>query len=149
MLARAIKSGLVRGDLESPVRQSSRFDLVFGVDQNIKNLATLFANEMLMAFDQRIEMLRASQHQHLELFVSDQFLEIAINRAQAHVGQTLAHLIINLIRSWVRFVVLDRLPDNLKLFRVPLLPIHLRHNYAVRSSTKDFWVPGSRTALAW
>lgn len=71
MLAGAIESGLMGGDLESSVRQSSRRNIVLGVDQNIKYPAALFTDEMLMALDERIEMLRASEHQHLELFVGD------------------------------------------------------------------------------
>lgn len=71
MLAGAIESGLMGGDLESSVRQSSRRNIVFGIDQNIEYPAALFTDEMLMALDERIEMLRASEHQHLELFVGD------------------------------------------------------------------------------
>jgi hypothetical protein len=49
MLAGAIESGLMGGDLESSVRQSSRRDIVLDVDQNIKYPAALFTDEMLMA----------------------------------------------------------------------------------------------------
>ena len=149
MFAGTVESGLMGGDLESPVRQSSRRNVVLRIDQNIEYTAALFTDEMLMALDQRIEMLRASQHQHLELFVCDQLLQIAINSTQAHVRQTFAHLIVNLIRSRMRFVVLDRLPNNLQLFRVSWLLIHLRHGYVVKSSTKDCRVSGSMIALAW
>ena len=69
MLAGTIESGLMGGDLESSVRQSSRRNIVLGVDQNIEYPAALFTDEMLMALGERIEMLRASKHQHLELFV--------------------------------------------------------------------------------
>ena len=71
MLAGAIESGLMGGNLESWVRQSSRRNIVLGVDQNIEYPAALFTDEMLMALDERIEMLRASEHQHPELFVGD------------------------------------------------------------------------------
>lgn len=71
MLAGAIENGLMGGNLESSMRQSSRHNIVLGVDQNIKYPAALFTDEMLMALDERIEMLRASEHQHLELFVGD------------------------------------------------------------------------------
>jgi len=71
MLAGTVESGLMGRNLESSVRQSSRRDIVLGVDQNIEHPAALFADEMLMALDERIEMLRAAKHQHLELFVGD------------------------------------------------------------------------------
>jgi len=144
MLAGTIESGLMGRNLESSVRQSSRRDIVLRVDQNIEYPAALFTDEMLMALDERIEMLRASEHQHLELFVGDQFLQVTM----AYVGQTFAHLIINLIGSRVGTIVLDRLPDNLQLFRISWLLIYLSHGYAVRSSTKDCRVSGSMTAFA-
>ena len=125
MLAGAIEIGLMGGDFESSVRQSSRRNIVLGLDQNIKYPAALFTDEMLMALDERIEMLRAAQHQYLELFVGDQLLQVTINRTEAHVRQTFAHLIVNLIRSRVGLIVLNRLPDNLQLFRVSWLLIHL------------------------
>jgi hypothetical protein len=148
MLAGTIESGLMGRNLESSVRQSSRRDIVLRVDQNIEYPAALFTDEMLMALDERIEMLRASEHQHLELFVGDQFLQVTIDGSKAYVGQTFAHLIINLIGSRVGTIVLDRLPDNLQLFRISWLLIYLSHGYAVRSSTKDCRVSGSMTAFA-
>jgi hypothetical protein len=149
MFTGAIESGLMGRDLESSVRKSSRPNLVFCVDQDIEYPAALFTDEMLMALDERIEMLRASQHQHLEFFVSDQFLQITINRPKAHVRQTFAHFIVNLIGSRVGIVVLNRLPDNLQLFRISWLLIYLGHDYTVRSSTKDCRVSASMAALAW
>ena len=71
MLAGAIESGLMGGNFESSMRQSSRRNIVLSVDQNIEYPAALFTDEMLMTLDERIEMLRASEHQHLELFVGD------------------------------------------------------------------------------
>src|SRR4029453_13335543 len=137
MLAGTIESGLMGGNLESSVRQSSRRNIVFGVDQNIEYPAALFTDEMLMALDERIEMLRASEHQHVELFVGDYFFQIKINGSKAYVRQTFAHLIVNLIGSGVGIIVFDRLPDNLQLFCISWLLIELRHGYAVRSSNKD------------
>ena len=79
MPAGAIESGLVGRDLKSSMRKSRRLDLVFRIDQNIVDSPALLADEMLMALDDRIEMLRASQHQHLEFFVCDQLLQVTIN----------------------------------------------------------------------
>jgi hypothetical protein len=149
MLAGTIESGLMGRNLESSVRQSSRRDIVLRVDQNIEYPTALFTDEMLMALDERIEMLRASEHQHLELFVGDQFLQITINRPKAYVGQTFAYFIVNPIGSRVGIIVLNRLPDNLQLFRISWLLIYLRHDYAVRSFTKDCRVSASMAALAW
>ena len=136
------------GDLESSVRKSSGFNIVFRVDQNIEDTAALLTNEMLMTFDQRIEMLRASEHQHLELLVSNQFLQITVNGSKADIGQTLAHLTVNLVRSRVGGVISYRFPDDLELPRISWLSIDLRHGHALRSSTKDWRVPGSITVHA-
>jgi hypothetical protein len=149
MLAGAIESGLMGSDLESSVRKSSRPNLVLCVDQDIEYPAALFTDKMLMALNQRIEMLRASQHENLELCIRDQFLQVAIDGSEAHVGQTLADFIINLIGSRVGVIVLNRFPDNLQLFRISWLLIYLRHGYAVRSSTNDCRVSASIAALAW
>ena len=127
MLTGTIESGLMRSDLEPRVRQSSRRNIVLLVDQNIEHPAALFTDEMLMALDERIEMLRPSEHQHLELFVGDQFLHIAINGAKADIGQSFTHLIVNLIGSRVGIVAFDRLPDNSQLLRISWLSIYVRH----------------------
>ena len=148
MLAGAIEGGLMGRDLKSPVRKSSRLNLVLRVDQNIVDLTALFADKMLVALDQRVEMLRAPQHEHLELFVRDQFLQVAIDGSKAHVGQTLPDFVVNLIRRRMRVVVLDRFPNNLQLFGVSWFFICFGHNYAVRSSIKDCRVPGSMGAIA-
>jgi hypothetical protein len=89
MLAGTIESGLMGRDLESSVRQSSRRNVVLRVDQNIEYPAALFTDEMLMALDQRVEMLRAPQHENLELFDRDQFLQVAIDGSEAHGGSGL------------------------------------------------------------
>ena len=147
-LAGAIESGLMRSDLEPCVRQSSRRNIVLQVDQNIEHPAALFTDEMLMALDEGIEMLRASEHQYLELFVGDQFLQIAINGAKAYIGQTFTHLIVNLIGSRVGTIAFDRLPDNSQLLRISWLSIYVRHGYVVRSFTKDWRVSDPMTVLA-
>ncbi len=139
----------MRSNSESCVGKSSWPNLVVRVDQNIEYPAALFTDEMLVALDERIEMLRAPQHQHLELFVSDQFLQIAINGSKAHVGQTFAHFIVNLVRSRMGIIAFNRVPDNLQLFCISWLLIRLRHGYVVRSSTKDCRVSGSMGVLAW
>ena len=126
-LAGTIESGLMRSDLEPRVRQSSRRNIVLLVDQNIEHAAALITDEMLMALDEWIEMLGASEHQYLELFVGDQFLQIAINCSKAYVGQTFTHLIVNLIRSRVGTFVFDRLPDHSQLFRISWLSTYVRH----------------------
>src|SRR5262245_3750722 len=127
MLAHTIESGLMRSDLESCVRQSKRRNIVLLVDQNIEHPAALFTDEMLMALDEWIEMLGASEHQHPEFFVDDQFLQIAINGSKAYVGQTFTHLIVNLIGSRVGTIGFDRLPDHSPLFRISWFSIYLRH----------------------
>ena len=115
-------------DFESPMRKSSRLDLVLRINQDIIYLAALFADKMLVAFDQGVKMLRSPQHQHLELFVCNQFLQVAINRPETNVGQALADFIVNLIRRRMRAVVLDRFPNNFQLFGVSWLLIYFGHN---------------------
>jgi hypothetical protein len=122
MFAGAVEGGLMGGDLESPVRQSSRLDLVLRVD---RIPAALFADKMLVGLDQRVEMLRAPQHQDLELFVRDQFLQVPIDGSEAHIRQTLAYFIVNLIRRRTRTVVLDRFPNNFQLFGVSVFGLTL------------------------
>jgi len=139
----------MRRDLKPSVREPRRLNLVLRVDQNIVYLAALFADKMLVAFDQRVEVLRAPQHQHLQLFVRDQLLQVAINGSKAHVGQTRADFVVNLIRRRMRVVVLDRFPNNFQLFGVSWFFTYFEHNYAVRSSIKDCRVAGSMGALAW
>ena len=148
MLAGTIESGLMGSDLESAVRKSSWPNIVLGVDQNIEDPAAFFTNEMLVALDQRVEMLRASQHENLELFIRDQFLQVAIDGSEAHVGQTLADFVVDLIRRWMRIIIFDRVPNTLQLFGVSWFFVYFGHNYAVRSSIKDCRVPGSMSALA-
>jgi hypothetical protein len=147
--AGTVEGELMRSNLESCVGKSSWPNVVLRVNQNIEYPAALFTDEMLVTLDERIEMLRAPQHQHLELFVSDQFLQIPINRSKAHVGQTFAHFIVNLVRSRMGIIAFNRIPDNLQLLCISWLLIHLRHGYVVKSSTKDCRVSGSMGALAW
>ena len=75
MFAGTIESGLMGRNFESPVRQSSRRDIVLRVNQDIEYAAVLFTDEMLMPLDERIEMLPA-KHQHLEFLIGDQFLRL-------------------------------------------------------------------------
>lgn len=125
MLEGAVEGELMRSDLKSSVGKSSWPNIVLRVDQNIVHPAALFTDEMLMAFDERIEMLRASQHQYLEFFGSNQFLQITIDGSKAHVRHTLAHFIVNPVRSRMGVIVFDRLPDNLQLSRISGLLIYL------------------------
>jgi hypothetical protein len=117
----------MRCDFKSPVRKSGRLNLVLRVDQNIVYLAALFTDKMLVSFNQRVEMLRPSQHKHLKLFIRDQFLQVAIDGSEAHFWQSLADFIVNPIRRWMRVVVLDGLPNNLQLFGVSWFLIDFGH----------------------
>jgi hypothetical protein len=57
------------GDLKPIAWQFDRPYLFLMIDQHIINTIAVFANKMLMLFDQRIEMLRATPHQDLQLLV--------------------------------------------------------------------------------
>src|SRR5918996_1198417 len=119
VLTRAVEGELMRRNLEPCVRKSSRLNLVLRVHQNVEHLTTFFADEVLVALDQRIEMLRASQHQDLKLFVRNQLLQVTVNGPEAYVGQTSAHLVIDLIGGWMGGIVFDCIPDNFQLLRIP------------------------------
>ena len=111
--AGAVEGKLVRGYFKSFVRQFDGLDLSLVVDQDIVNAIALLANKMLVSLDQRIEVLRAATHQYLELFIGDQFLQVAVNRSETDVRHLLSHPIVNLICRRMRFVVLHGIPNNL------------------------------------
>lgn len=73
----------MRGDLKPLVWQFDGSYLFLVIDQHIINAIAVFANEMLMPFDQRIEMLRTTPHQYLQLLVGNEFLQIPINCSEA------------------------------------------------------------------
>ena len=66
---------------------------------------------MIVAVHHRIEMLSPSEGQDLEFFFSHQFLKIAVDRAEADVGQRATHLVVDLVGGRVRGVVFHRLPN--------------------------------------
>jgi len=71
------------GYLESFVRQFDGSYLFLIIDQHVVNAIAAFTNEMLMPFDQRIEMLRTATHQYLQLSIENEFLQIPIDCAEA------------------------------------------------------------------
>lgn len=137
MLAGTVEGKLMRRHLEAFVGQFGGFDLFLTVEQNVVNAIAAFADEMLMPFHKRIEVLRASAHQDLKSLVDDQFLQVAINRPKADARQFLADLFVNLVRRRMRFIILDGLPDNLKLFSSSRLFSRFHSQFA-RSSARDF-----------
>ena len=68
------------------MRQLGRFDLSLLIDHHVEYAIAALANEMLVALQQRIEMLRPVEHQHLQLVIGNQFLQIAINGAETDMG---------------------------------------------------------------
>jgi hypothetical protein len=58
--AGTVKDELMRGDFKHLVWQFDGPYLFLVIDQHIINAIAVFANEMLMSFDQRIEMLRTT-----------------------------------------------------------------------------------------
>jgi hypothetical protein len=142
MLASAIKRQLMGGNFESFVRQFGGLELVFRIDDPIEYAVTSLADEMLVPPDQRIEMLRAPEDENPQFFICNQFLQIAVNRAETDVGELLAHLVVDLVRGRVRLVALNRIPDNFELSCVSRLCARFRHGYAAKSSAKDFCTSG-------
>jgi len=127
MFAGAVEGKLMRGYLEALVRQFDGLDLSLIIDQDIVHAIAALANKMLVALDQRIEVLRTTAHQDLDFFVGDQFLQITINRSQADVRHSLSHPIVNLIRRRMRFVVFEAIPNGLQLLGIPSVFARLRH----------------------
>ena len=60
-------------------------------------------------------MLRAPEQQYLEPLVGDQFLQVSVDGAEAHLGQPFARFVVNPIGSRVGAIVLNRLPDDFQL----------------------------------
>jgi len=112
----ARKSELVRGNFESVVGEFYGFNFTLLFDEDIVYAIALFTDKMLMPFNERVEMLQASEYQHLELFVNDEFLQISIDGSQANIGKLLSDPVINLIRRGMGAVVLNSIPDNFQLF---------------------------------
>ena len=61
----------MRSHFESFIGQLDRCYFFLRIDQHIEYPGAALANEMLVALDQRIEMLRAADHQDLQLVVGD------------------------------------------------------------------------------
>ena len=118
--ARAVRADaeereLMRSHFESRVRQLGWFYLFLLIDHDIEYSVAAFANKMLMARDQRIEMLRPAEHQDLQLIVGNQLLQIAVYGAETDVGQFFSHPMVHLIGRGMRRIVLDGMPNQLEL----------------------------------
>ena len=87
VLADTVKGRVVRGDGEARFGKLCQPDLWLVFDQHVEDSIADFADEMLMALYQRIEMLRPAEHQHLQFFIGHQFLQIAVNGAETDAGQ--------------------------------------------------------------
>lgn len=127
MSAGTVEGELMRGYLKSFVRQFDGSYLFLVIDQNIINAIAVFANEMLMPFHQRIEMLRTATHEYLQFLLGNEFLQIPINRSEADGRQLLAHPLVNLNRGRMRLVVLDGVPNDVELLGLSYLFSRRRH----------------------
>jgi len=112
VLAHTVKGQLVRSHFEAFVGQLERLDFFLAVEQDVVDPVAGFADKMLMALDQRIEVLRAPAHEHLQLLIRDQLLQVAIDRPETDVRQFFSDPVVNLIGGRVRLVVPDRVPDD-------------------------------------
>ena len=65
---------------------------------SMQNVSDTLANEVLVRVQQRIEVLRPTQGQHLEFPFSHQFLQITMDRTETDVGDMSAHIT---MRSWL------------------------------------------------
>jgi hypothetical protein len=58
---------------------------------NVENLIAIFADEMLMLGDKRVEMLSPTDSHHLQPSLAYKFLKVSVNRSQTDVGERTAH----------------------------------------------------------
>lgn len=134
--------------LEALVRQLGGCELIFGVDNDVENAVARFADEMLVLPDQRIEVLGAAENENLQLLFRDELLQVSVHGAQTDARQTLAHLVVDLVRGRMRFVVFNGIPDDFKLPSISRLYACFGHDYAARSSASDFCTSGRSVTLA-
>jgi hypothetical protein len=118
MLARAIESELMRGDLEARVWKLGGLNFVPAIHQNVKHPAAFLADEMLMPFYQRVEMLRPADHQYLQFFIGHKFLQVSVNGSEAYVRKSFPYSGVYLVGGRMRAIILDRLPDDFELFGI-------------------------------
>lgn len=76
---------------------------------------------MLVRLHERIEVLCAPESQHLQFAFTDKFLQITVDGCQADVWQLAADFEKNLIRSGMRSLILDGLPNHFQLFGISLV----------------------------
>ena len=128
VLADTVESELVRGHSEAFVMEFGRRDLSLVIDHHVEDPIAALADEMLVASNQRIEMLRPAEHQHLQFIIGHQFLQIAVNGAETDTGQFFPHPIVDLIGGGMRRVVFDNVPDQFELLGISGLTAQLGRN---------------------
>lgn len=122
------ESQLMGSDRKALVRQGRRKDLFRTIHEDVKYAATFFADKMLMTLDEGVKMLRSPDGQDLQLFFSNELLQIPIDGSQTDVGHFFSDLLVDLVCRRMRSLVFDGLPNNFKLL---CLSARLFH----------FWVP--------
>jgi hypothetical protein len=103
------------GDFKSVVGKFYRLDFTLLIDKDVVHTAALLANKVLMPMGERVEALRSTQYQHLELFVDYEFLQISVNGSEADIGKCPADFLIDLVGGGMRRVVFNGTPDDFKL----------------------------------
>ena len=76
---------------------------------------------MLVRPHERIEVLCASENQHLQFAITDKLLQITVDGCQADVWQLATDFEKNLIRGGMTSLILDGLPNHFQLFGISLL----------------------------
>jgi len=128
VLADTVECELVRGHSEAFVGEFGRRDLSLMIDHHVENPIAVLTDEMLVAPNQRIEMLCPAEHQHLQFIIGHEFLQIAVNGAETDAGQLFPHSIVDLIGGGMRRVVFDSAPDQFALLGISGLTAPLGHN---------------------
>jgi hypothetical protein len=128
VLADTVESELMRGHSEAFVGEFGRRDLSLVIDHHVEDPIAALANEMLVASNQRIEMLRSAEHQHLQFLIGHEFLQIAVDGAETDAGQFFPHSIVDLIGGGMRRVVFDSVPNQFELLGISRWTAQLGHN---------------------
>jgi hypothetical protein len=130
------------------MRKLRRRNVLGRIDENIVNAVALLADKVLVVLYEGIEVLRASQCQHLQLPVANKLLQVSIDRSETDVRKVFANLRVDLVCGGMGGVVFYGFPNNLQLLRVSSTSVHVWKCYATRSSINDFLVSDGMRTLA-
>lgn len=117
----------MRSHLEACVWKFSGLDFISGIHQNVKDAAAFLADKMLMARHERIEMLRPADHQYLQFFIYNKFLQVAVDGSEAYARKSFPYPGVDLVGGWMGGVILDGVPDYFQLLGISWFLFQFSH----------------------